>query len=184
LDARIEGRTEWVNGEIIEIVGDNIRHYLLVHFIANLLSRYVELNQLGYVFIETIVMKLPSRPNGRMPDVFFLANDHSDWIKATYVDGPADIVIEVVSPDSEIRDRDEKFVEYQAAGIPEYWLIDEPQLQAHFYVLGDDGKYHEAAVGDDGVYTSKVLTGFRVRVEWLWRDKLPTVTEALADLQD
>ena len=178
----IEGRAEWVDGEITEVVGDNIRHYLLVHFLGNLLSRHVDLSRLGYVFIETILMKLSSHPSGRMPDVFFLANSHRDRIKDTYIDGPADIVIEVVSPDSEIRDRDVKFVEYEAAGVPEYWLIDKPQDQAHFYVLGEDGKYREAPVSADGIYTSTVLLGLRLRVEWLWRERLPTLDEAIADL--
>ena len=54
----IEGRAEWVDGEIIEVVGDSIRHYLLVHFLGNLLSRYVDLKRLGYVFIETDSEKL------------------------------------------------------------------------------------------------------------------------------
>lgn len=180
----IEGRAEWVDGEIIEVVGDSIRHYLLVHFLGNLLSRYVDLNRLGYVFIETILMKLSTHPTGRMPDVLFLANRHRDWIKETYVDGPADIAIEVVSPDSEIRDRFVKLAEYQDAGVLEYWLVDEPRREAHFYVLSEDGKYREAPVSADGVYASTVLPGLRLRVEWLWRDPLPTLDEALADLPD
>ena len=51
-------------------------------------------------------------------------------------------------------------------------------------MLGEDGKYGEAPVGADGIYTSTVLPGLRLRVEWLWRDPLPTVDEALADLPD
>jgi len=99
-----------------------------------------------------------------MPDVFFLANRHRDWIKDTYVDGPADIAIEVVSPDNEIRNRFVKLAEYQDVGIPEYWLIDEPRRDAHFYVPSNDGKYREAPVGADGIYTSTVVPGLRLRV--------------------
>jgi Uma2 family endonuclease len=117
-----------------------------------------------------------------MPDILFLADDHLGQMKGTYVDGPADLVVEVVSPDSEIRDHDEKFVEYEAAGIPEYWLIDVARHEAHFYVLNAQGQYREEAVGEDGIYTSTVLPGLRVRVDWLWRDPLPTLDEALADL--
>jgi Uma2 family endonuclease len=178
----IEGRAEWVDGEIVEIVGDSFRHYFLVHFLASLLSRHVDTNRLGLVFIENILMKLSSRPTGRMPDVLFLADDHRGRMKDTFIDGPVDLVMEVVSPDSETRDRREKLLEYEAAGIPAYWLIDEPRHQALFYVLGEDGKYHEAALSADGIYTSTVLSGLRVRVDWLWRDPLPTLDEALADL--
>ena len=177
-----EGRAEWVDGEIIEIVRDNFQHYFVVHLLASLLSRYVDSERLGLVFIETILMKISSRPTGRMPDILFLADDHLGQMKDTYVDGPADLVVEVVSPDSEIRGHDEKFVEYEAAGIPEYWLIDVARHEAHFYVLNAQGQYREEAVGEDGIYTSTVLPGLRVRVDWLWRDPLPTLDEALADL--
>lgn len=178
----IEGRAEWANGEITEIVGDNIRHYLLVHFLANLLSRYIDLHDAGSVFVETVLMKISSRPTGRMPDIFFVTNDHRDRIKDTFVDGPGDIVIEVVSPDSEVRDRFIKLGEYQDAMVPEYWLIDQLRSEAHFYVLGKDGKYDEAPISQNGIYNSTVLPGLRFKVEWLWRDPLPTVGEALADL--
>jgi Uma2 family endonuclease len=178
----IEGRAEWVDGEIIEIVGDNFRHYFLVHFVANLISRHVDLHRLGLVFIETILMKLSNRPSGRVPDVLFLAEAHRDRMKGASIEGPADLVVEVVSPDSETRDRHDKFLEYQDAGVLEYWLIDEPRSEAHFYIRRDDGKYHEVAPNADGVYTSTVLRGLRLKVDWLWRDPLPTLDEALADL--
>jgi Uma2 family endonuclease len=178
----IEGRAEWVDGEIIDVVGDNVRHYFLVHFLASLLARHVGLNRLGLIFIETMLLKLSSRPSGRMPDLFFLSRDHRDQVKATFVEGPADIVIEVVSPDSEIRDRDLKFVEYEAARVPEYWLVDLLRHEAHFYVMGDSGKYAESAPNADGVFTSTVLPGLCLKVDWLWRDPLPTLDEALAEL--
>jgi Uma2 family endonuclease len=178
----IEGRAEWVDGEIIEIVGDSARHYFLVHFLANLLSRHVDLNLLGLVFIETMLMKLSSRPSGRVPDVFFLAEDHRDRLKETCVEGPADLVVEVVSPDSTLRDRHDKHMEYEAAGIPEYWLIDDLRHEAYFYVLGANGKYQVMPLSDDGIYTSTLLPGVRVKVAWLWRDPLPRLEEALAEL--
>lgn len=49
-------------------------------------------------------------------------------MKETYLDGPADLVVGIVSPDSVGRDRGEKFYEYAQGGVPEYWLID-PQLE-------------------------------------------------------
>ncbi|MEJ7756097.1 MAG: Uma2 family endonuclease [Nocardioidaceae bacterium] len=53
----------------------------------------------------------------------------------TYLDGAADLAIEIISPESIGRDRGEKFVEYEAAGIREYWLIDPERRQAEFYRL-------------------------------------------------
>ena len=58
-------------------------------------------------------------------------------MRDTFLDGPADLVIEVISDDSVTRDRVEKFDEYLEAGVREYWVIDPRpgQQRALFYVL-------------------------------------------------
>ena len=55
----------------------------------------------------------------------------------TYIDGPADLVVEVVSPIARRVIGATSSPSTQEAGVPEYWLIDEPRREAHFYVLGD-----------------------------------------------
>jgi Uma2 family endonuclease len=112
----------------------------------------------------------------------FVANEHLERVRHTYLDGPADLAVEIVSPDSETRDRRDKLAEYEAAGIPEYWLIDEPRNEALFFVLDPSGHYQQAPLSADGIYTSTVLPGLRLRVGWLWRYPPPMLDEALADL--
>jgi len=175
-------QAEWVDGEIIEMSPASSAHQRLAGFLSALLQLFVEHYRLGEIFQAPFLMRLASRPSGREPDMLFVAIEHADRVKETYLDGPADLVVEIVSPESTIRDRREKFLEYQAAQIPEYWLLDQPRREALFYVLDADGRYQLAPVGEDGIYTSTVLTGFRLRVEWLWRSPLPTIAEALADL--
>lgn len=119
-----------------------------------------------------------------MPDVSFVSTERLNRIVDTYVDGPVDLAVEVVSPDSIRRDYHDKRAEYETAGIREYWLIDPLQTRARFYVLNAVGKYQEVPPDDHGIYTSTVLPGLRLRVAWLWRDSLPTVGEALADLPE
>ena len=128
-------------------------------------------------------MRLSSRPSGRLPDILFVAKAHLNRVAQTYVNGPADLAIEVISPESQGRDRQEKLAEYEAAGIPEYWVIDESKQEALFHVLGaDDGAYMLVTPDEDGIYTSSILPGLRVRVSWLWQWPLPDLEDALADL--
>ena len=118
-------------------------------------------------------MRLPSRPSGREPDLVFIAAAHADRLRETYLDGPADLVAEIVSPDSVARDRVDTLAEYEAAGIPEDWLVDPPRREATFYRLGADGRYHLTPVEPDGVYRSPALAGFPLSVAWLWQHPLP-----------
>lgn len=179
---RQERRFEWVDGEIVEFMPDSVRHLLVVRFIFLLIHEYVEQRQLGLTLFSGLLVRLPRRPSGRVPDVTYVSTERMSRLFETYIDGPVDLAVEVVSPDSTRRDYHDKRAEYEAAGLREYWLIDPVQARAWFYVLGADGQYQETPPGVGGIYTSTVLPGLRLRVDWLWRDQLPTVGEALADL--
>jgi Uma2 family endonuclease len=179
-----DGQAEWVDGEVVLMPPVRADHQFIAGFLYRLIFDFVERHGLGVVFQTPMLMKLSVRPSGREPDVMFIASVHEDRIKQALVDGPADLAIEVVSPDSDRRDRAEKFREYEEGGVTEYWLIDGLRKQAYFYVLGEDGRYHLAPIADDGSYFSHVLEGFRLRVDWLWRMPLPTLSAALAELGD
>ena len=71
-------------------------------------------------------------------------------------------VIEIISPDSIARDRGDKFVEYEAGGVSEYWLIDPLRQQAGFYQPAADGRYRLVPPDADGIYHSPVVSGFRL----------------------
>jgi len=70
-----------------------------------------------------------------------------------------------------------KFGDYEAAGIPEYWLIDPERRTAEFYHLVA-GRYELAATPDD-IYESRVLPGLRLPLEWLRRNSLPQLLDVL-----
>jgi Uma2 family endonuclease len=95
-----------------------------------------------------------------------------------FLDGPADLIVEIVSEDDPARDREVKFFEYEAAGVTEYWVIDsrEGHERADFYVLAADpaGSAREVYVArsiEDGIYRSTVLPELWVRLRWLWDEE-------------
>lgn len=71
------------------------------------------------------------------------------------------------------RDRDEKYSEYEAAGIREYWIIDPRpnRRRADLHVLDRAGRYQPVPVDTDGIYRSTVVEGFWLDVRWLWADE-------------
>jgi Uma2 family endonuclease len=173
--------SEWVDGEIIKLMTGSVRHQLLMSLLNDLIKNVVVQGSLGLVIFD-FLMRLRHRPSGRAPDVMFIATEHMDRLTDTYLDGPADLAVEIVSPDSVVRDRREKLAEYEAAGIREYWIVDDARHEARFYVLDAAGRYQPGPVSADGIYTSTVLPALRLRVDWLWQTPLPTLNAALADL--
>ena len=174
---------EWVNGEVIIMSPASKRHQDLATFLAASLRFFVDAQQLGLVLTAPFQMKIGPDLSGREPDIIFISCEHLSRLRDTYLDGPADLVVEIISRDSRARDRGDKFYEYEQGGVREYWLLDYLRRQAEFYQLGPDGIYRLVPMDEDGIYHSAVLEGLWLRVEWLWQEPLPPLTSVLREWQ-
>jgi len=175
-------RAEWVDGEVIMVPPASEQHQDIIGFLVNFLRPYVESRNLGKVLIAPFQMRLGQDLPGREPDILYVTSDHLSHLKDTYLDGPADVTVEIISKESINRDRGEKFVEYEAAGVSEYWLIDPIRQEAQFYRRGADNHYHAVLLDNDGIFHSEVIAGFWLRVSWLWQEPLPPVLEVWKEL--
>ena len=169
---------EWVNGEVLMTSPASSEHQTISSFLATVIGLYVEQRNVGMLLMAPFQMKLE---HGREPDLIFVAHEHLDRLTKTYLDGPADLVVEIILPESIGRDRGDKFLEYARGGVPEYWLIDPQTHLAEFYHLRA-GHYRLALSGDEGVYHSEVLPGFWLKVEWLWQEPLPSPLRVLGEI--
>jgi Uma2 family endonuclease len=171
---------EWVDGKIVMTSPASLRHQDLGDFLGGILASFVRLHDLGKVVTAPFQMKLPR--SGREPDVLFVATAHLARLQLTFLDGPADLVVEILSPESVGRDRGDKFFEYQEAGIPEYWLIDPITRRAEFYQLDAHGAYALVVPDAAGIYRSAAIPGFWLDVAWLWLDPLPRTDDVLLEI--
>lgn len=111
----------------------------------------------------------------------FVSNAHMSYLEKTHLAGPADLVVEIISPESRARDRGEKFYEYEQGGVREYWLIDPMRKQTEFYTLDEEGLYHLIPLDKDKVFRSTVLDGLWIDTKWLWQSPLPQVLGILKE---
>lgn len=176
---------EWVArpgeelGEVVMTSPASRRHQEMGFFLGQVVGLYVEQQGLGQVLLPPFQMRLSH--SGREPDLLFIAQEHLERLKETYLDGPADLIVEIISPESVGRDRGEKFYEYAQGGVPEYWLID-PQMQwVEFYQLEEE-RYRLAFSGKEGKYHAPSLPDFWLQVEWLWQEPLPRVLDIAREL--
>jgi len=172
---------EWVNGEVVFMTPISDQHNDLGGFLLALLRHFVEAHELGIVRYEPSQMKTAPELPGRAPDIFFVAKENFQRMKKTHLEGPAELVVEIISPESRARDRGEKFYEYEQGGVREYWLIDPVRKQAEFYHLGKDRIYRLMPIDKDGIFCSAVLEGLWLKLEWLWQEPLPPLLRVLKE---
>ncbi|NSW79696.1 MAG: Uma2 family endonuclease [Chthonomonadetes bacterium] len=174
---------EWVDGEVIVFMPPKDRHQDIVTFLVTLLRNFADSFGIGVVRVAPFEMRLsPSGPS-REPDILFISAENLHRLTEERVEGPADLVIEVVSQDSVRRDRQQKFAEYQSFGVREYWLVDSqtPEGKAEAFTLNEQGVYEPIPV-QEGVIHSRVIPGFWLRVEWLGTDTMPDAFTAFAQM--
>ena len=173
-------KAEWVEGRVIMMSPANTAHVRLTSFLDRVMAAFVERRDLGEVFGPELATRL-SPCIRRVPDLMFVAKERLPNVGPTHLEGPPDLALEIVSPDSVERDWRAKYADYQAAGVREYWVIDPAHQRVEAYRLVD-GAYQSIA-HDQGRVASSVLAGFYLREEWLWRAELPKVREALEEIE-
>ncbi|MFN3653581.1 MAG: Uma2 family endonuclease [Armatimonadota bacterium] len=115
-----EVRAELVNGRVVVISPVPAEHDQLQLFLTSLLGGYLELRPQGRLAGPRFEARL--RPGLRcLPDLHFVSKEHLDRVKGTYLEGAPDAAFEIVSPDSVGRDWRDKYSDYEAAGVREYW---------------------------------------------------------------
>jgi Uma2 family endonuclease len=175
-------RAEWVDGEVIIMAAENLIHIDLKYWLVWLLKTFVERRKLGgRVIGSEFIVRLSSQRRLRTPDTLYVSSSREHLIGPTRLEGAPDLAIEIVSPESQSRDRREKFLEYEKAGVREYWIVDPLSQTLEFYALGPMGSYASIQPLDGKVH-SNAIPGLYLRPEWLWQSPLPDVIETLREM--
>jgi Uma2 family endonuclease len=172
-------QAEWLMGKVIRVVSNNTQHNTILVLLTTLLNLFLSARSLGRLLSAGVPMYISDKQPAREPDLLVVLNPNISRIKSNFLEGAADLVVEVVSPESSTRDRGDKFDEYEAAGVPEYWLLDPKRKESSVYVLGDDHIYHLRPLDAQGRLNSAVLPGFAVHPDLLWQETPPTGAELL-----
>lgn len=152
--------TQLLNGELILSPSPVPNHQRCSRQIEYLIE---ELKPNGEVFHAPIDLYLDDA-NIPQPDVIWIAENSRCVVTRKYLQGPPELVVEVFSPSTELKDRKDKFNLYQRFAIPEYWMVD-PELEfIEVYVL-ENGAYKRLGVFERGEsFVSPVLGGKTVEV--------------------
>ncbi len=163
-DLPAESLFELRDFNLIEMPSPKRIHQRVVKFVTKQIDNYVESQNLGEVFIAPFDV-IFDRGNVCQPDIIFLSKQNQMLSTEGGIMGAPDLLIEVVSKGSVVRDYIEKKNDYEAFGVQEYWLIDPLSETIIVYAL-NNGKYDLfSSVEESGTAHSKLLAGFSLNFE-------------------
>lgn len=160
----IDTRYELVDGELVEMPPEtqgnlDIGKYLLFELAKHL--------PLVLIAMGTEIEVTGRRARCRVPDLLVHTEESRAALarekRATLTRDmpPPALVIEVVSPGQENRDRDYRYkrTEYAARGIAEYWIVD-PEMQQVTLCLWVNGQYEDMIYTGDTPIKSTMIPSF------------------------
>jgi len=140
-------RYEVIDGEVVVTPGPSTRHQRVVGRLFSALFVFVEANDLGEVFPSPYDV-LFGEGDYLEPDIIFVRSDRSHLVSDRGVEGPPDLVVEVLSPSTAARDRGIKLNRYRFYGVAEYWVVDPDERTIEAWDL--DGGANEPTVHGNG----------------------------------
>ncbi len=169
---------EFADGEVIVHSPASITHQRIVRFLTYLLTGYVEERGLGEVFNGPAALRL--RPGLIKEPGVFLVTPGRATVGSLFVEGSADLVVEVASSATRTYDLQEKAAAYRQSGVREYWVVDPDRKEVVVHRLEGGSDHTETLAA--GRLVSSAVPGFWIEVTWLWQDPLPPATACLREV--
>ena len=119
----IKARFDIVDGVMTIAPTPTVAHQRILGKLFSKLHQFVSGQQLGEVLfapVDVIIRREPLRT--RQPDLLFVTNEHAS-ILGDQVEGPPDLVVEILSPSNTRSDLEAKLSDYATLGVGECWLV-------------------------------------------------------------
>jgi len=99
-----------------------------------------------------------SKTNTVQPDLMMIHRSRLHIVTPRGIEGPPNLVVEILSPGSRKRDKVKKMAVYEKHAVPEYWVIDPQARTLEQYQLNDHGQYELCNLfeGDELVCSDKL----------------------------
>jgi Uma2 family endonuclease len=165
-----EGRFEYWDGDLVEVMTESLWNVTIANYLLILLMQ----SGIPVPLIQphACELEVSGRPRSRFPDLVVLDEAHLLLLKSrltiTLDMPPPPLVVEVVSPGKENRDRDfiAKRRQYANRGILEYWLVDPENECITVLSLVEIGTYRELGVfKDDESIGSRVFPELKLNAD-------------------
>jgi len=154
-------RYEIIDGELYRATSPTSNHQRIAGNFFGAFFIYLKSHPIGEIF-QTPLEVFFSSTNIAQPDLMFISKSRLDIIKPTQIKGAPDLVIEVLSPTTEKRDRTVKLKMYAKFGVREYWMAKEKTATVEIFRLQEGKLVLVARLGKTDELTSPLFPGLEI----------------------
>lgn len=173
-DITPEHKWEFIQGEVIMHSPVLARHTRASRRLVRLMDAFIAIRQLGEIHVETALTVFPR--NDYEPDIIFFGPPKMGQIDQDTLKFPIpDLIVEVLSPSTEARDRGVKFEDFALHGVEEYWIVDPVAETVELYRLSGE-IYPPVEKQTSGILASQVIPGFEIPVRAIFEEELNVST--------
>jgi Uma2 family endonuclease len=159
-----EPRYELIYGRFCLSPSPSVLHQLTVGLLYEILTPMAR-SARGLAFMAPTDAELAIH-SVVQPDLFYVSSARRRIIRKR-VAGAPDLVVEVVSPGTADRDRNEKPQLYLDAGVREYWIVDPLERRIDF-LRNESGQFVAALM--EGLYRSQEMPELSLDIAGLWQE--------------
>lgn len=160
-------RYEILDGELSVTPAPSTKHQRISSHLHRIVATHVVANQLGTIYAAPTDLILAATTVVQ-PDLIFIGNDRRHIITERAIEGPPNLLIEILSPTTHRTDRLTKAQLYAKHQVPHYWLVDPDQRSVEAYELVIDHYDLITSARDAEVFAPSLFPGLSIQLSDLW----------------
>jgi Uma2 family endonuclease len=156
-------RHEILDGEHYVSAAPYLRHQAVLVEFTTALHFFLKANPLGELFPGPVDVLL-SRHDIVEPDLVFVSNERLSILTEKNIQGPPDLVVEVLSNSTKHIDQGLKLERYERFGVQEYWIVDPDRNTITVYRLEGERFQKAAVLSTEDVLRTPLLPGLELQL--------------------
>ncbi len=150
-----------INGELIISPAPHPNHQRVLR---ELFKVFDSVNLPGEIFFAPIDLYIDNK-NVFQPDLAYVSAKNKSVITNRGIEGPIEIVVEIISPSNSYTDRNQKKSSYLKFGIKEYWIVDPGNKSIEIYSPQSGGEVPIVFLSDEGLVTSPLINELKFELK-------------------
>jgi Uma2 family endonuclease len=161
-------RYEIINGELYMAPAPTLDHQDTIGEFYLTIGNFLKTNPIGKIYLAPTDI-IFSDIDVMQPDLIFVSKEKFDILTRENIQGAPDLVIEVLSPGTEKRDRTIKLKAYSKFGVSEYWMASDEKATVEVWRRRGKKLEFHAVLGRAQTLATPLLPGLEISLEKIFQ---------------